>query len=111
MVSATTPKNRYGLRHHALETVVPELARHALGAAALVVPHQHSSNDPAPSKADVEMTALLRDALKTIDVDLHGHIVVTSGAAFSFREKGLLQPANPRFGALELTGIMPILSD
>ena len=61
-----------------------------VGAAALVVLHNHPSNDPTPSRADVEMTARLRDALKTIDVDLHDHIVVTPGAAFSFRTKGLL---------------------
>ena len=61
-----------------------------VGAAALVVVHQHPSGDPSPSRADVEMTARLRDALKTIDVDLHDHIVVTPGSAFSFREKGLL---------------------
>ena len=61
-----------------------------LGASALVVLHNHPSNDPTPSRADVEMTARLRDALKTIDVDLHDHIVVAPGAAFSFREKGLL---------------------
>ena len=61
-----------------------------VGAAALVAVHQHPSRDPTPSRADVEITARLRDALKTIDVDLHDHIVVTSGAAFSFREKGLL---------------------
>ena len=65
---------------------------HALevGASALVVVHPHPSNDPSPSRADVEMTARLRDALKTIDVDLHDHIVVTPSAAFSFKEKGLL---------------------
>ena len=61
-----------------------------VGAAALVVLHQHPSNDPTPSRADVEMTNRLRDALKTIDVDLHDHIIVTPEAAFSFREKGLL---------------------
>ena len=61
-----------------------------VGAAAVVVLHNHPSNDPTPSRADVEMTAHLRDALKTIDVDLHDHIVVTPGDAFSFREKGLL---------------------
>ena len=61
-----------------------------VGAAALLVLHNHPSNDPTPSRADVEMTARLRDALKTIDVDLHDHIVVTPGAAFSFKEKGLL---------------------
>jgi DNA repair protein RadC len=61
-----------------------------VGAASLVVVHQHPSNDPTPSRADVEMTSRLRDALKTIDVDLHDHIVVTAGDAFSFRQKGLL---------------------
>ena len=61
-----------------------------VGATALVVLHQHPSDDPTPSRADVEMTARLRDALKTIDVDLHDHIVVTPSAAFSFKEKGLL---------------------
>ena len=61
-----------------------------VAAAAIVVLHNHPSNDPTPSRADVEMTARLRDALKTIDVDLHDHIVVTPGDAFSFREKGLL---------------------
>ena len=61
-----------------------------VGATALVVLHQHPSGDPTPSRADVEMTNRLRDALKTIDVDLHDHIVVAPGDAFSFRQKGLL---------------------
>ena len=61
-----------------------------VGAAAVLILHNHPSNDPTPSRADVEMTNRLRDALKTIDVDLHDHIVVTPSSAFSFREKGLL---------------------
>ena len=61
-----------------------------VGATALVVVHPHPSGDPSPSRADVEMTNRLRDALKTIDVDLHDHIVVAPGDAFSFRQKGLL---------------------
>ena len=61
-----------------------------VGATALVVVHPHPSGDPTPSRADVEMTNRLRDALKTIDVDLHDHIVVAPGDAFSFRQKGLL---------------------
>ena len=40
--------------------------------------------------AALAMTARLCDSLKTIDVDLHDHIVVTAGDAYSFREKGLL---------------------
>ena len=61
-----------------------------VGATALVVLHPHPSGDPTPSRADVEMTNRLRDALKTIGVDLHDHIVVAPGDAFSFRQKGLL---------------------
>ena len=61
-----------------------------VGASALVVLHPHPSGDPTPSRADVEVTNRLRDALKTIDVDLHDHVIVTPTAAFSFKEKGLL---------------------
>ena len=61
-----------------------------VGATALVILHNHPSGDPTPSRADVEMTNRIRDALKPIDVTLHDHVVVTAGAAFSFREKGLI---------------------
>ena len=61
-----------------------------VGASALVILHNHPGGDPTPSRADVEMTNRIRDALKPIDVTLHDHVVVTAGAAFSFREKGLI---------------------
>ena len=57
------------------------------------------------------MLTRLRDALKTIDVDLHDRIVVTPADAFSFREKGLLQAERPRSDGLEPAGIIPMLSD
>ena len=59
-------------------------------ASALIVSHQHPSGDPWPSTADLELTARLRDSLKTIDVELHDHIVITAGDAFSFHQKELL---------------------
>ncbi len=61
-----------------------------LQATGLVLLHNHPSTDPTPSRADVEMTNRVRDALKTIDVALHDHIVVTPTDAFSFRQEGLL---------------------
>ena len=61
-----------------------------VGAAALVLVHNHPAGDPSPSGADVEMTNRLREALKLIEVALHDHVIVTPGAAFSFKEKGLL---------------------
>lgn len=59
-------------------------------AKAIIVLHNHPSGDPTPSRADIDMTGRLRDALKTIDVTLHDHLIVTSSDSFSFRHKGLL---------------------
>ncbi len=44
-----------------------------------------------PSRAEIEMTNPLPDALKLIEVTLHDHPIVTATDAFSFPEKGLLQ--------------------
>ena len=61
-----------------------------LRASAVIAVHNHPSSDPSPSKADIDMTKRIRDALKTVEVTLLDHIVVTSTAAVSFRQKGLL---------------------
>ena len=61
-----------------------------VSASAMIIVHSHPSQDPTPSSADFELTARLRDSLKTIDVELHDHIVITAGDAFSFQQKGLL---------------------
>ena len=59
-------------------------------AAAMIVVHNHPSNSPEPSRADISMTEKLRDALKLIEVTLHDHLIVTASGVFSFRQKGLL---------------------
>ena len=61
-----------------------------VNAAAMILVHNHPSNAPEPSRADVSMTEKLRDALKLIDVTLHDHLIVTASGVFSFRQKGLL---------------------
>ena len=61
-----------------------------LQASALIAVHNHPSGDPQESKADVEMTRRIRDALKTIDVTLLDHVIVAPNSALSFSEKGLL---------------------
>ena len=61
-----------------------------VNAAAMIVLHNHPSNAPDPSRADISMTEKLRDALKLIDVTLHDHMIVTASGVFSFRQKGLL---------------------
>lgn len=69
-----------------------EVARRALelNASALILVHNHPSGDPAPSKADIEMTKLIRAALDTVGVTLHDHVVIGKGREVSFRAMGLI---------------------
>jgi DNA repair protein RadC len=67
------------------------------GATAIVCVHNHPSGDPAPSSADVHLTRQLREAARTLDIDLLDHVVVGTVAAdpaglgyYSFRTAGLL---------------------
>ena len=59
-------------------------------ATAVIAAHNHPSGDPQPSEADIDMTNRIRDALKTIDVVLLDHIIVTPADSVSFKERGLL---------------------
>jgi DNA repair protein RadC len=61
-----------------------------LQASAIIMVHNHPSGDPAPSRADIEMTKAVRDAAKAVDVALHDHLVIGKGRHASFRALGLL---------------------
>jgi DNA repair protein RadC len=61
-----------------------------LGASALIMVHNHPSGDPAPSRADIDMTRQVRDAAKAVGIALHDHIVVGNGRHASFKSLGLL---------------------
>jgi DNA repair protein RadC len=56
------------------------------GAAAVLVAHNHPSGDPAPSRADRQVTAVLRQAGALVGVPVVDHIVVARHGHFSFRE-------------------------
>jgi DNA repair protein RadC len=66
-------------------------------ASAICCLHNHPSGDPLPSSADVQMTRLLRDAGKCLEITMLDHIVVgnvtddPSGKGYySFREAGMI---------------------
>ena len=61
-----------------------------LQASAIVALHPHPSGDPEPSRADIDMTNRIRDALKTIEVTLLDHVIVTPSGSLSFQARGLL---------------------
>ncbi|MEY3773854.1 MAG: hypothetical protein RLZZ129_634 [Verrucomicrobiota bacterium] len=76
-----------------------EVFREAMGAAAtaVVCAHNHPSGDPAPSAADVQITRLLREAARTVDIQLLDHVILGRPEAdpagrgyYSFREAGVL---------------------
>ncbi|MBW7894926.1 MAG: DNA repair protein RadC [Opitutaceae bacterium] len=67
------------------------------GATAMICAHNHPSGDPAPSRADIQITRQLRDAARTVDIDLLDHVIVgraetdpTGRGYYSFREAGLI---------------------
>lgn len=64
----------------------------ALHATALILVHNHPSGDPTPSRADIEMTAAIREAARTLDIVLHDHLILGNGICTSFRREGLLSP-------------------
>ncbi|MDE0276388.1 MAG: DNA repair protein RadC [Defluviicoccus sp.] len=61
-----------------------------LQASAIVAVHNHPSHCPEPSRADIEMTKRIEDALRTIEVTLLDHLIVTPTGSVSFQARGLL---------------------
>ena len=61
-----------------------------LRASAVIAVHNHPSHCPEPSRADIDMTGRIGDALKTVDVTLLDHVIVTPTASVSFQSRGLL---------------------
>ncbi|MBC7908498.1 MAG: DNA repair protein RadC [Rhodospirillaceae bacterium] len=62
----------------------------ALNASAIIMVHNHPSGDPTPSKADIEMTRAVRDALKAVSITLHDHLIMGRKGHTSFKSVGLL---------------------
>ena len=55
-------------------------------ASRIIIAHNHPSGSCAPSKADIEMTKSLKGALKTLNMVLEDHIVVSPQEYYSFKE-------------------------
>jgi DNA repair protein RadC len=69
-----------------------EVMKRALevGAAAIILVHNHPSGDPTPSAADVAMTRAVAEAGEKLGIAVHDHVVVGSSGHASFRALGLL---------------------
>ena len=61
-----------------------------LGATALILVHNHPSGSPDPSQGDIQTTARIVRAAKTLDIVVHDHIIIARSGSRSFRQSGLL---------------------
>jgi DNA repair protein RadC len=63
------------------------LGRHA---ASLILVHNHPSGHPDPSPEDKQLTRMIADAAKTVDMRVLDHIIVGRGGYFSFAEQHMI---------------------
>lgn len=64
-----------------------EVVRRALelSSTALILIHNHPSGDPAPSRADIEMTKTIIDTAKPLGIAVHDHIIIGKDGHASFK--------------------------
>jgi DNA repair protein RadC len=69
-----------------------EVVKRALevGAAALILVHNHPSGDPTPSKADIAVTQDIKKAAAPLGVALHDHVIIGRNRHTSLRDLGLI---------------------
>ena len=69
-----------------------EIARRALElqASSLILVHNHPSGDPSPSRADIDMTRAIMDALEALDITVHDHLIAARAGVTSFKALGLI---------------------
>ena len=71
---------------------VREVVKRALelAATAMILVHNHPSGDPAPSRADIDMTRSIVEAARPLGVTVHDHIIVGKSGHASFKALRLL---------------------
>lgn len=69
-----------------------EVVKHALqhNAAAVILAHNHPSGIAEPSRADVQITRRLVEALALVDIRVLDHLIIGDGEGVSLAERGQL---------------------
>lgn len=67
-----------------------ELFKHAVrySAATIIIVHNHPSGDPTPSKSDADITEVMMDNGRLMDIEVVDHIIIGKGRYHSFRQHG-----------------------
>jgi len=61
---------------------------------AMILIHNHPSEDPRPSAADKTATGHLAKIAASLGIPLLDHLIVTGDSWYSFREEGALEPSS-----------------
>jgi len=62
-----------------------------IGASAIIVAHNHPSQNLRPSDADIKMSNLLRDGGKTLTINVLDFLIITSSSGYySFGDEGMM---------------------
>lgn len=61
-----------------------------LGAASVILVHNHPSGESDPSKADIDFTLKVQDALETVEIDLLDHIIIGKTGHTSLKKLGYI---------------------
>ena len=92
-------RNRLIQDHHLGDGSIDEAAIHPrevirrgldVGAAALILVHNHPSGNPEPSRADIQVTHRIAEAGRLLGITVHDHVIVGREGHVSLRAKGLI---------------------
>ena len=92
-------RNRLILDHLESEGALDEAAIHPrnvvkraldVGAAALILVHNHPSGSPEPSRADIQITNRIAEAGRLLGIVVHDHVIVGRHGHVSLRAKGFV---------------------
>ena len=62
----------------------------AIGAAALILVHNHPSGSPQPSRADIQVTQKIIEAGRHLNILVHDHVIIGREGHVSLKAKGLI---------------------
>jgi len=62
----------------------------ALGAASIILAHNHPSGDPKPSREDIDITKQIISAAAALGIAVHDHLIIAGNNYYSFKSNGLI---------------------